>query len=456
MRLATLMIPLCLSISALAGSLDLTRAPQPFAYGGGQAVYVDFTEASYDVSYDAVARTAVVKSRIRFLAESAGNPLYDLVGEPTEVRLDGERVADAAISTPDNATRLRVLQAAVSPGEHTLEITHNLTALLEWSAEGVKSAFWTSDLRDRGYLEQYLPTNMEYDRVPMTLNLEFVGGSKNQVVYANGVISDLGNNKFSVRFPEYFTASSLYFHTVPVGSVLETRFSYRSMDGRELPVVIYLKPGLFGGSEGTLAQLRSRTEQILAELEGDYGPFLHPSVTIYNSGSGGMEYCGATITSASALAHELTHSYFARGLIPANGNAGWIDEALASWRDGGYQRITSISGGANMAGRAAYTRYTDRAAYTYGARFMSYLDGKFADQGGLKPLLRKLVAERAFTPYFTEDFVQWAAEHFRADVATEFRLRVYGNALGEEMKRVEGEEHPIHRKLGQAELRELL
>ncbi len=106
------------------------------------------------------------------------------------------------------------------------------------------------------------------------------------------------------------------------------------------------------------------------------------------------------MTDTGALGHELTHSYFARGIMPANGNAGWIDEALASWRDNRYPRSTSISGTANMAGRPGYTRFTDYAAYSYGARFMAYLDGKFAAQGGLKTYLRKLVDEKAFTPYF--------------------------------------------------------
>jgi hypothetical protein len=53
-----------------------------------------------------------------------------------------------------------------------------------------------------------------------------------------------------------------------------------------------------------------------------------------------MEYCGATMTDPGALGHELTHSWFARGVMPANGNTGWIDEAVASWRDDGYPRAS--------------------------------------------------------------------------------------------------------------------
>ena len=66
-------------------------------------------------------------------------------------------------------------------------------------------------------------------------------------------------------------------------------------------------------------------------------------MTIYIAGRGGMEHCGATITSMSALAHEITHSWFARGVMPANGNAGWIDEGTARWRDRGYPTAKGFS-----------------------------------------------------------------------------------------------------------------
>jgi hypothetical protein len=433
-----------LSLSAMAG--DLARAPRAFPHFGGEAVYVDFTRAEYHVRYDVAARTATVTSRITFTAEQAGHPIFDLAAEPTGIKLDGRAVGQALVATPDGATRVRVIDVSVARGRHVLEIISPLATLVAWEGQGVHSAFWSTDLADRGYLERYLPANMEFDRVPMILTAEFIGGGP-QTIYANGEVNQQGN-VFTVRFPEKFTSSSVFFHTVPSGAMAETRFTLRSIDGRDLPVVIYLKPGLFGGAEGMLANLKQNTTAILTELEADYGPFLHDSITIYNAGSGGMEYCGATMTSASALGHELTHSYFARGIIPANGNAGWIDEALASWRDNRYPRASGISGSANMAGRAGYTRFTDRAAYSYGAKFMAYLDGKYQAQGGLKPFLRKLVADKAFVPFTTEDFIGWGEAHFGPGLKAEFEQRVYSG-----LKRQEKSTHPFHRKLTLRELR---
>lgn len=447
---------LALLLAMPAFAADLDRAPVAFAHQNSKAVYVDFLSADYELTYDITARQASVVAKIRFQSPEAGYPIFDLGSDIiSSATLDGVATTMKTLQTPDNATTLRALSTIAAAGEHAMIIAAPLVNLVSWDNGGVHSATWTTDLNDRGYLERYMPANMEFDRVPMTFTVKFVGATKKQIIYSNGVVTQLADGRSQIRYPNYFTSSSLFFHTVPEGVMAETRFSFRSIDGRELPVVIYLKPGLLG-SEGALAALKADTINVLTELEGDYGPFLHPSVTIYNAGSGGMEYMGATMTSRSALGHELTHSYFARGIVPANGNAGWIDEALASWRDGGYQRGGAFSGNANMAGRAAYTRYTDRQAYTYGAKFMGDLDALFADKGGLKSLLRDIIEKRAFQPFFTEDFVDWAEGHYRLSLKQIFQQRVYKAALDAEAQKSKPAESVHHQKLSLEQLQELL
>lgn len=435
-------------------AFDLDRAPQSFRHANGKAVYVDFESAHYELTYDLNAKSARVKATIKFEAVEEGYPVFDMRANALTAMLDDEPTLVSDLKTPDGATTVRVLSTIATPGEHTLVITAPLTNLVEFNNGGVHSATWTTDLNDRGYLEQYMPANMEFDRVPMVFDVKFVGLTKKQVVYANGDIKELKNNHFQVTFPDYFTSSSVFFHTVPEGVMAETRFDFRSIDGRMLPVVIYLKPGFLSNPTSSLERLKNDTVRIMNELEADYGPFLHPSLTIYNAGMGGMEYCGATMTSLSALGHELIHSYFARGIIPANGNSGWIDEAIASWRDNGYPRGSGFSGNANMAGRAAYTRFTDRQAYSYGATFMSNLDNLFSSQGGLKSLLRRLVEEKAFTPFFTEDFVAWAEGHYRTSLMEIFKRHVYQGVS--DTSKMSVAPHVHHQKLTLEQLKALL
>lgn len=449
----SILLALVSSLSLWAS--DLERAPQNFSYQDSQAIYVDFTSAHYLITYDVKKRVAQVEATIKFVAKDAGYPVLDFLENPSEVTLDGAASSFTTIETPDRATSLRVIGTQVGAGEHSLFIKLPLSRLLEWKSDGVHSAFWASDLRDRAYLEQYLPTNMEFDRIPMVFEVKVVGGASPHVVYANGDVEELARNHFKINFPEFYTSSSVYFHMTPKGMMTELNFEFTSIDGRILPTVIYLKPSFFNSGNAQLNKLKAMTIRIMNELEADYGPFPHESLTIYNAGQGGMEYCGATMTSERALGHELIHSYFARGVMPANGNAGWVDEAIASWRDNGYPRGRAFSGRANMAGRADYTRFTDRQAYTFGANFMASLDNHLASQGGLRPVLRKIVENHLYTPFFTEDFVQWSEGFSRQSLMPIFLRHVYG---GNEFnaKNFTPMPHVHHQKMSLEELQNYL
>lgn len=135
------------------------------------------------------------------------------------------------------------------------------------------------------------------------------------------------------------------------------------------------------------------------------------------------------MTDFSSLGHELFHSYFARGVMPANGNSGWLDEALASWRDNAYPSVTTLSGSSRMSAHPYYTRTTDTAAYGFGARFMSYLDGRVKSKGGLKPFMRQMVANRRFQPLFVEEFIQAMSQFYQMSFVEDFKRYTYGQGL---------------------------
>jgi hypothetical protein len=454
MKFALLLALLGSALAAGARPDNLFHRPRAFSTPAGRAVFVDFLTADYALVYDGAQRTAAVTATIRFVAAEAGLPVFDVVEAPTEVTLDGAAVSSQEVKTPGNETIVRVAQRVVAPGPHTLVVKVPLKTLVDFSDGGVRSAFWTSDLEDRRFLELYLPANLEFDQVKMSFTIAFLGAAKAQKIYTNGTVRGphrIGDAEvFSITYPEYFTSSSLFFHTVPEGITDELRFSLKSVDGRDVPVVIYLNKSIFSSS---LDQLRRRTTEIFHELEGDYGAWPHPSLVIYNAGSGGMEYCGATITSASALGHELFHSYFARGVMPANGNAGWVDEALASWRDAGYPSNTSMTGTSRMSSRAPYTRSTDMAAYSFGQRFVSYLDGILKEKGGLKPFMRQLVERRRFAPLFIEEYISRMSDFYGVPLEGEFKKFTFGGAA---LMRETPAESVIHRKLSLEELQRLL
>jgi hypothetical protein len=434
---------------AMATDNDRIHTPRSFAVTGGKAVFADFTEAVYNITYDLTAQKASVVAEIKFETREAGFPIFDSVQAPTSVVLDGAAVAAVETKTPSRETTLRFVNKFTSPGVHTLKVEVPLTTLVKFSATGVSSAFWTSDLDERQFLERYMPANFEFDQVKMTFNVNFIGAKTKQVIYTNGTMTETKSNVFKISYPSYYTASSIFFHAVPQGTVSELRFSLKSIDGRNIPSVVYFLPSTFGGS---LERLKNKTTEVFHELESDYGPFPHPSITVLQAGSGGMEYCGATMTDFSALGHELFHSYFARGVMPANGNSGWLDEALASWRDDGYQTLDTLSGSTGMSSHAYYTRTTDTAAYSFGERFMSYLDGKTKARGGLKPFMRYMVDKKVFAPLFVEEFIKEMNNFYGISVDEDFKRYTFSkNSFVPTAK-----SRHVHKKMSVEEMANLL
>ncbi len=453
MKMITLLSVLALTLTQAYASYD--QAPPSFNYSGDQAVYVDFKSAHYQITYDYSAKTATVVSSIEFNAKEDGYPLFDLVAEPSEVILDQATVITAAIKDPDQSTTFRVIKEKVSKGLHRLHVEHTFSTNVVFASEGVASGFWMSDLTDRRYLEQYLPTNMEFDQYKMELHVLIVNAPGEHVLKANGKVSKHSSNMFSVSYPEFYSTSSIYFHLYPAKNAFNNAaFYYKSIDGRLIPVDIY--------TTYDVNEFVTRTKEVLAELEADYAPFPHDQVVIYgNAPSGGMEHAGATATSLKALGHELFHCYHARALMPANGNAGWMDEAIARWRDNNYPLLSRLTfESTRLAGRSVWARMTDRMAYTEGSAFLSWIAFRMNQKGlSFKGFLRDYFEKYKYTTVTTPLFQKEMEAAACMDLKADFDKYIYGVGLTEmkltSLDHVVHEQNPSHPKLTKEQLIQL-
>ena len=75
-----------------------------------------------------------------FDAPESGLPIFDSVEAPTAILLDGQSVTGLQTVTPVHETTLRVIHQSVSVGMHRISISVPLTELVEFKAQGVKSA----------------------------------------------------------------------------------------------------------------------------------------------------------------------------------------------------------------------------------------------------------------------------------------------------------------------------
>ncbi len=387
------LILVCLGVAscALAHSRDLDLAPPSFNVGGKQAVPINFKEVWLEIEFNTQTRKAVGKANIQFLAGDAGHPLLDLMPEPTRATLNGSPTTLSTVSDPAGITKMRMVSSSVAAQSlNTLIIEYPLSSnTVTYSTNGVRFGFFMGDVgaaEQRGFMEKYAPTNLEFDAYRMTVQLRVVPSPEAHQLFSNGRIEKL-DNEWLVHFPSHFTTSSFYLHLTQQNfAVREATYSGLKAD---IPVTIY------ADSSSSAQRGLDMALAVLKENEAAYGPYAHPAALAYITPSGGgMEYCGATMTSLGALEHEFTHFWFARGVMPADGNAGWIDEAIASWRDNGYPTKTSPGQAALLGGFTAYRRMTPMAAYTQGANLMAYFDSRFKNRGGLKDILKTMFEEK--------------------------------------------------------------
>lgn len=450
MKILSTLVSAFFMTSAFAALKD---APPSFSYKDSKAVYVDFETANYDLEFDFEKKTVLVNSTISFQSTQEGYPIFDLIPEPLSVSIDGKETSAPELQDPERASTMRALNTRLASGRHTLKLRHVLSTNVVFGTDGVAAGFWTSDLNDRKYLEQYLPTNLEFDQYQMNMKVDASSAPASHVLKANGKVTELGNNVFSVSFPKFYSASSLYFHLFRDNSfVNNVQFYLKSIDGRMIPFDIY--------TSYDVQPFVDTATEVFHELEADYGPWPHQQMIVYgNAPSGGMEYSGATITSLKALGHEMMHSYHARGLMPANGNAGWMDEAMARWRDNKYPLVEALTYSyTRLAGRSVYNRMTDRMAYTEGSAFLGWIGYQMNGKGiSMKSFLRDYFQKYKYTTVTTPLFQKELSAAAGRDLSAEFDQYIYGKgAPRTPMKSMHShKEDPMHPRYTKEQLKQM-
>lgn len=421
-----------------------------FVSGGVAYAPIDISTQTLTLGFDLSTRKVIGTARITFTMQATGRPYLLLDGIVESARLDGETVATKSVESPVGEKVLS-FDRKLSVGDEAIVVLEFTipSDRLAWSADGV--AFLT-DMSDIGarFFERFGPTSYEDDPYRLSLRLEIVGKESvaRHSLFVNGEVTAQDEASWSIEFPKHYTSSSFYVH-------LTTRALHvRNLDveglERSIPVTIY------GSDLSRVEEAVKRMPNLMKGIEGDFGPYPHPGFIAYVSkSSGGMEYVGATITSVSALSHELFHSWFARGVMPAEGRSGWIDEGLASWRDRGFPRATSLLTRAptNFDDPSIFDRNTPSKSYAEGRALMSELDLKFEARGGLRPVLKTLFERYRLALMTSTEFEAALEEVTGSNVSTYFDRYVSGRVVSSP---AEDEWDPAHpTPLTEDEVREL-
>lgn len=386
----------------------------------------DFEKVQLSIVLSVPEKIARGSSRIEFTAAAEGFAYFLSEAEILSAKLDGRAVEVQSRLDPDSLNMLRIVNAPLVLGSsHELQVEYRLPeSRVGFQEGGARLLTSMSDLGRGNFFEAYAPASFEFDAFTLELTLEIFGGKKDLPVhslFANGEITKTSNASWKIIFPSYFTSSSFYVHLTNASLYVRTG-TYQGKAAL-IPLTVY-------SQNSTLADDAIRQLPFLfSELEDTYGPYAHTSFIAYISGRGGMEYGGATITGLSSLGHELTHSWFARGVMPSDGRSGWIDEAIASWRDNGYFRANSVGQrpATNLGRLSAFQRFTVSNSYVDGRHFLSEIDLLLASKGGLRPVLASFFETWKRKSIRVADFRFFLEQASGLDLGNLFRKYVYAD-----------------------------
>ena len=458
-----------LLISANHLFADLNKAPDNFSYQDSQAVFVDFTAVTAVFQYDISFKRVMTAAQIEFEMPVEGYPLFDATFVSDAYRGESPYTSLPVneIPTPDGITELRVIDTIYPPGTHKINLysyyehdpSRNLSGVylpnLEFLTDpsdttyGVNAALFTTETVDRNLIEQYLPTNFQFDQYPMTLYVSFSGydvlppvgvvdNLQPHTVFTNGVLTELEPEVYKIDFANYSNASAFYFHIVQVDELnAEHLFNVQSVSGATIPVVLYsLESGV------DINQTEATVRACIEGLEDKIAPFPFSQLVVNFSNVGNsMEYSGAIKSNKSNLCHEVIHQYFGRSVFPVGGDDGWIDEAIASLLpnflhsfipqihpllDNLPTKTRDQLTATNMGNHSQYFRKTDGRAYSDGENFMAYLNNELQPIGGLYPFLSHFYTQYAFQTITTEIFEAELEAFSNMDFSEDFDEFVYG------------------------------
>lgn len=399
-------------------------SPKIFEVDGQTLVPMNFEDQRLKITFDISQKTSWATSQIRFRQMKDGRAYFQLSASPFSVKLDGLPVEISEVQDPEQQHQnyWALNRVSLAEGEHVMSLEYELPSNRVTFYPDAGLGFLTdmTDLYQARFFEYWGPASFEQDAFRMVMELEIQNSNIEHQIFSNGQVVQKSPSSWTIDFPDYFTSSSFYVHLTDRKLFVKKGVIAGSQNF--FPVTVY-------SSSDLLAQSAfDSLPRIFAELERDYGPYVHDRFIAYiNPGGGGMEYSGATITGLNALEHEMFHSWFARGVLPAEGRSGWIDEAMASWRDYGYfQGDTSLyRRPTNLSDYSSYRKSTAPNSYLDGRELLADLDVVFAEFGGMKVLMRSFFERYQRRVVTTEEFWSFLKLKTAKNIDPYFRRYVF-------------------------------
>jgi hypothetical protein len=409
---------------------------------GATAVPVDIARIDGALVFDCDAGIGRGDATVAFVVgPTAGRPILDLRQNVTGVWLDGRALDPSDLALHDVGggadAEVRILARHLRAGSaHALRITYDLgppqsstagsypPALVFEPGPSVAFNVGMTDLGGGRYLEAWVPANLVFDQFELHLDVQVTGTEVAHSAITNGTAGALATNHWRIDWPATITALSPLLEVRATDSVAREVDSV-SLSGKTIEIEAWK---LTSSTGIDLAAQIARIKRFLVENEPYAGPYPHERFVAFLS-RGAMEYDGATTSVPSSLRHETFHSWWARGLRPALGRDGWLDEAWTTYHDAGATSSLPFDftePAVELCTRNPWSRATPGASYGLGKRFF---DGLAAIVGvsALPALMREFFAAHVDRPVTTEQIEEHLlARSGKPAVVDGFSRFVYG------------------------------
>lgn len=402
-----------------------------FKIGATNHTLIDLQTEELRLTFDVARQTTLGHAEVHFRPVETGEPFFLLTPTARTARLDRRPVTLATLRDPDDVVTLTTIGVELTAGtDHVLEIDYPLAttgaAGSGYSTTGVDFETAMVDVAGTdapaNLFEAYGPAGIEADQFQLSVELELVGATAPHRLFSNGVQQAVSPGQWTIVFPDYYSTSSFYFQLTEWPFVVREA-TYHGLE-RDLPITAYALDG--DAADQAIGYLPG----YLADLEASFGPYPHASfVAAITSGLGpSTAYAGATRAAMADLSRELCHSWFGRGVLPADGRSGWIDDGIAFWRERKYQATPDHGPRAptNLSQFSIWQQATVANPDFAGSAVLSDIDAMLGDRGGLRPILRALYARWQHRPITTEQFLGFLETESGLSLDTYFQEYVYG------------------------------
>lgn len=416
------------------------NAPPPSLVDGLQAVPIHITNVAAAITFAAAMQSASATAEMAFeVGPDTGSPIFDLRQTITGASLDGTAIAVDDLAHhdfgPGTSHGLRIIDRTLAAGTaHVLNLTYNVD---QPDAPNARDVVWLpgnrlsfdfhlSDLNPSRYLESWLPSNLLFDQFGVTLTIVLADAPPHTLI-SNGAVTQNAQNDWTVVFPNHF-ASCSHFLMIEADNRVTLQTGSVALSGG--PVSIELMK-LTSDTALDLVTSEASLAAFLTDFDASVGPYMHGDrftayLTSFSSHS--MEYDGATTSRIGALQHEVFHSWWARGLLPATGEDGWLDEAWTTYMVGSPSAIPMDMADppVQMWQGDPWIRNTHNAAYGHGSRVFAGIAaeiGLASLQTHMAQIYTGRTGRHVSTPGVEAELIRRSGDFAIADIFDRF---VYG------------------------------